>query len=339
MEWLDIIKKRKTTYRWTSAVPDSTEIEKIINQIHEYCPSKQKKVPFFIDVIDNTDPNAAPKAVELLIQNKSYIEFQLLSENSLYNKRDIGVIIASIINDIRYSTNQYTRDYVSSYWMNKNLEIKKNLTISICESLENIIINDIFLKLLDIEVGTPAHVSNLIKDLKLGIENGVSSLPELVPGLPRLRMKLWESADRKGLGNIYDIRNPQILAPWLLVFSQRKLTDEEIGLNSEMKDDGSHEKISNQEIGMASMFACLSAENLGFDTAFCACMHNKEEIASLLGHTSSDLHVVILGIGYRESSPGNTYFNKLVYDNLNIPDSDYDTRPSKMKYVKYHTNS
>ena len=58
MEWTNVIAKRRTTYRWTDQTPDKSLIDEIVQEIHNYCPSKQKKVPFFIDVIDNTDPNA-----------------------------------------------------------------------------------------------------------------------------------------------------------------------------------------------------------------------------------------------------------------------------------------
>jgi hypothetical protein len=149
-------------------------------------------------------------------------------------------------------------------------------------------------------------------------------------------MKLWESVDRKGNGKVDDIRNPQVLAPWLLLFSFRNLTEEEIGVNVEMKISNINREITQNEIGMASMFTVLSAESKGLDTAFCACIRNKSELATLLGHQSSEIPIVAVGIGHRDTSPGNTYFNRLIYDTKSIPNSNHDIRPPMTKYVRYH---
>jgi hypothetical protein len=188
----------------------------------------------------------------------------------------------------------------------------------------------------NIEVGVAEQIAVLIENIKAVIQNGPSSLPVLIPGLSRIRMKLWESVDRKGNGKVDDIRNPQVLAPWLLLFSYRHLTDQEIGLNTEMKISSNNREIIQNEIGMASMFAVLSAESKGLDTAFCACIRNKSDIATMLGHNSSEIPVVAVGIGHRDTSPGNSYFNRLIYDVKGIPNSNFDTRPLMTKYVRYH---
>ena len=353
MEWSNVITKRRTTYRWTDQVPDRSLIEQIVQEIHNYCPSKQKKVPFFIDVIDNTDPNAAPNAVELLISNKSLIQTQATDWISqqvaqgvhpfngfVYDAskctRDIGYMLSAIINDVRYSTNQYTRDYVSTYWKNSVPRVRQFAEIPTWNYVKDLILNNILPTANNIEVGVVEQIATLIDNIKSVIQNGPSSLPVLIPGLSRVRMKLWESVDRKGNGKVDDIRNPQVLAPWLLLFSYRHLTDQEIGLNLEMKISSNNREISQNEIGMASMFSVLSAESKGIDTAFCACIRNKSEIATLLGHNSAEIPVVAVGLGYRDNEPGNSYFNKLIYDIKNIPDSNYDTRPAMTKYVRYH---
>jgi hypothetical protein len=328
-------------------------IDEIVQEIHNYCPSKQKKVPFFIDVIDNTDPNAAPNAVELLISNKSLIQTQATDwiaqqvsqrispfDGFVYDAskctRDIGYMLSAIINDIRYSTNQYTRNYVSTYWKDGVPRVRQFAEIPTWNYVKELIINQILPLDSNVEIGIAEQISILIDNLKSVIQHGPSSLPVLIPGLSRIRMKLWESVDRKGNGKIDDIRNPQVLAPWLLLFSYRHLTDQEIGLNLEMKISSNNKEISQNEIGMASMFAVLSAESKGLDTAFCACIRNKSEIATLLGHNSAEIPVVAVGLGHRDSSSGNSYFNRLIYDIKNIPDSDYDTRPAITKYVRYH---
>jgi hypothetical protein len=170
MEWSNVITKRRTTYRWTEQVPDRSLIEEIVQEIHNYCPSKQKKVPFFIDVIDNTDPNAAPNAVQLLINNKSLIQTtatnwiaQQVAQNvSPFNgftydaskcTRDIGFMMSAIINDIRYSTNQYTRDYVSTYWKNGAPRVRQFAEIPTWEYIKGLLINKILPTGNNIETG------------------------------------------------------------------------------------------------------------------------------------------------------------------------------------------
>lgn len=353
MEWTNVISKRRTTYRWTDQTPDRSLIDEIVQEIHHYCPSKQKKVPFFIDIIDNTDPNAAPNAVQLLINNKTHIQTQATNwivqqvaqnippfNGFVYDaskcNRDIGYMLSAIINDVRYSTNQYTRDYVSTYWKNGAPRVRQFAEIFTWSYVKDLILNNIFSTANNIEAGVAEQIATLIENIKAVIQNGPSSLPVLIPGLSRIRMKLWESVDRQGNGKVDDIRNPQVLAPWLLLFSSRHLTDQEIGLNVELKISSYNREIAQNEIGMASMFAVLSAESKGLDTAFCACIRNKSQIATLLGHRNSEIPIVAVGIGHRDTSPGNTYFNKLIYDTKNIPDSNYDTRPAMTKYVRYH---
>jgi hypothetical protein len=245
-------------------------------------------------------------------------------------------MLSAIINDVRYSTNQYTRDYASTYWKNGVPRVRQFAEIPTWDYIKGLVINQILPTGNNIETGVAEQISTLIDNLKSIIQNGPSSLPVLIPGLTRIRMKLWESVDRKGNGKVDDIRNPQVLAPWLLLFSYRHLTDQEIGLNLEMKISSNNKEISQNEIGMASMFAVLSAESKGLDTAFCACIRNKSQIATLLGHNSAEIPVVAVGLGHRDNGSGNSYFNRLIYDIKNIPDSNYDTRPAMSKYVRYH---
>ena len=250
--------------------------------------------------------------------------------------RDIGYMLSAIINDVRYSTNQYTRDYVSTYWKDGDPRVRQFAEIPTWNYIKELVINQILPTANNLEVGVAEQISTLIDNLKSVIQNGPSALPVLITGLSRIRMKLWESVDRKGNGKIDDIRNPQVLAPWLLLFSYRHLTDQEIGINVELKSSNKSREISQNEIGMASMFAVLSAESKGLDTAFCACIRNKAEIAALLGHNNLDIPIVAVGIGHRDTTPGKNYFNRLIYEIKGIPDSDYDTRPAITKYVRYH---
>jgi len=70
MDWKTIIKNRKNTYSWSSKVPDKSLIDKIVDEIHEFCPSKQKKVPFYLDVLPNFEYNHDQDAFHLLLKSK-----------------------------------------------------------------------------------------------------------------------------------------------------------------------------------------------------------------------------------------------------------------------------
>ena len=372
MEWLNLISQRRTIYRWNNQVPSRSVVDQIINEVHNYCPSKQKKVPFWIDVVDNTDPNIAPNAVQLLEKNKTFIQKQVagwIAKNvqqgvSPFNgyvydaskcERDVGFIVASLRLDIRYGTNQYIRDSAKTYWDPQGQsKVRKFAELSTYVYVKDLIQNYIFKNIsapltqtqvtqyinniLIAESSAITRVGLDIDSLRSIIQNGWSSLPTLVSGVPRLRMKIWESVDRKGDNKIDDIRNPQVLAPWLLIFSYRNLTSAEIGLNKELTNASIFNEVRQNEIGITSMFSMLSAEDKGIDTAFCACIRNKSEIASFLGHSPNEIPVVAIGLGYKDTTPGSSYFNPLILDQKNIPDSNFDTRPSKDKYIKYHVS-
>ena len=370
MEWSNLIAQRRTIYRWNNQVPSRNLIDQVVDEVHNYCPSKQKKVPFWIDVIDNTDPNIAPAAVELLEKNKTFIQKHVAAwiannvqqgvapfTGYVYDaakcERDVGYIVAALRLCVRYGTNQYIRDYAKTYWTaNGQPRVRQFAELATYTYVKDLILNHIFTgapvqqlqsqavqfinPALPVEASAITRVSTDIEALRAVIANGWNSLPALVQGTTRKRMKIWESVDRKGLGKIDDIRNPQVLAPWLMVFSYRNLTLNEIGLNSELKMTSFLKEISQNEIGISSIFAMLSAEDKGIDTAFCACIRNKAELATMLGHTVEEEPVVVVGMGHKDTTPGNTYFNPLICDVKNIPDSNFDTRPPKDKYIRYH---
>lgn len=55
--WDDICNNRIATFNWTDQIPDANVIKKVINSIHEFTPSKQRRVRYNIDVIPNYQNN------------------------------------------------------------------------------------------------------------------------------------------------------------------------------------------------------------------------------------------------------------------------------------------
>lgn len=56
MQWESVLYNRRQTFVWQDRVPAECLIDGIINQLHNYCPSKQKKVPYEIEVHDWRNP-------------------------------------------------------------------------------------------------------------------------------------------------------------------------------------------------------------------------------------------------------------------------------------------
>lgn len=56
MQWETVLYNRKQTFVWQNKVPAECLIDGLVNQLHNYCPSKQKKVPYEIEVHDWSNP-------------------------------------------------------------------------------------------------------------------------------------------------------------------------------------------------------------------------------------------------------------------------------------------
>ncbi len=107
-----------------------------------------------------------------------------------------------------------------------------------------------------------------------------------------------------------DRRNPQVLAPYLIVFYARDVGNPE---------DNSYTQL---EIGLASMFITMSAVNYGLNTGFCGCNHNDEIL-------------MILGVGYADSDPKKgTYWNPISQQTCNFEENT-DSKPNKHDYIKF----
>jgi hypothetical protein len=346
MDWEHIISRRKNTYVWAEKVPARELIDKIVNEIHEFCPSKQKKVPFYLDVIDNTDYNSDEIAYNLLLKSKDiigqeaiqFINSQISTEIDVFIDytydsqkclRDVGYVVSAYANDIKYITNNSTIDMARGYWLNGEPQVRRLVEVPVHKHLKQFIVEILIRN--KIKEDTIQRVKSLCDIIINVIDNGTETIPEKIEGTRDLRYEIFKGTDRKGNGFASDIRNPQVLAPYIFVFSQRSLNSSEIGLNAEMCDLHKARNVSENEIGLASMFTVLSAASKGLDTGFCACIRNGDVIAKRLGHIGPVL--LYVGIGY--SSNEKEYFNPIIHKLMDIPNSEYDQKPNIATYYKF----
>lgn len=54
-KWIDIISSRSTTFSWTDELIPKEVIQEVCEEVHKYCPSKNRKIPYIVEVIRNTD--------------------------------------------------------------------------------------------------------------------------------------------------------------------------------------------------------------------------------------------------------------------------------------------
>jgi len=55
MNWIDVIENRKQTFAWNENIPDKKIILEVLEQLHNYCPSKKDEVPYSITLLDFED--------------------------------------------------------------------------------------------------------------------------------------------------------------------------------------------------------------------------------------------------------------------------------------------
>ena len=114
--------------------------------------------------------------------------------------------------------------------------------------------------------------------------------------------------------DITDRRNPQVLAPYLFIFTARG-----IDLSP---DENSYAQL---EIGLVAMFIALSATNHGLNYGFCACNHNSEILLSL-------------GVGYADPDYVNPkkgkFYNPLLQKRVWLTSSD-EQKPDMSEYIKF----
>ena len=139
--------------------------------------------------------------------------------------------------------------------------------------------------------------------------------------MPKLRQKLYKGTEAHPgyAGSRY---NPQVLAPYVIAFAPRVTL-----AMTHSKDYLQYE--AGVEIGLAAMFVSLAAPVVGLSVGFCACIQNEEDMIDDIGISPT----LYLGIGYKSDD---VQYHCPVYNKLvDIPNSNYDTKPNIEKYVKY----
>lgn len=115
-------------------------------------------------------------------------------------------------------------------------------------------------------------------------------------------LEVFNNSDPELRKNIYKTTwagkryNPQVLAPWLVVFKENHtLVNENKNYHRERID-------ANMQIGMSAMFIALSAAAKGLGAGFCQCLYEQDTLKELIG----DEVVLLMGLGYK--SKKDNYF-------------------------------
>jgi hypothetical protein len=126
-----------------------------------------------------------------------------------------------------------------------------------------------------------------------------------------------------------DPGNPQTLAPILLAFTHRIMSDTDIGSQVELNEEGYKSKIGDLEIGIVSTMLMLAFEDAGLSTGFCQCINEKDVLGKKLNRNKV---VLMIGVGY----PGDaaTYLDPRINAQKKIP-AYSNTKPSIENIVTY----
>lgn len=133
--------------------------------------------------------------------------------------------------------------------------------------------------------------------------------------------------------------NPQVLAPYLLVFSFRSPADFPYDFSDSGYDDNA-KQLSCIEVGLASDFIVHAAAARGMNAGFCRCYDTAHEkvhsISEKLGLESVDEIILSIGVGYSSNRAKtlNPYTGEMV-------DAPYDIKwlsepkPDRSEYIKF----
>ena len=124
-----------------------------------------------------------------------------------------------------------------------------------------------------------------------------------------------------------DTGNPQVLAPYLIGFSQRDVTIAEEQYQPNNRNSESVIRYDHVEFGIQATYLMLGLQSRGLDTGITQnCCHNSERCAELFGVEQPVR--LILGVGYASNEleyldPRTGNMKRVPYDRKNI-DSVYN---------------
>lgn len=161
---------------------------------------------------------------------------------------------------------------------------------------------------------------------------------------PDLRLDLYKHTNRnpdKPVDPGHNHYNPQVLAPYLLVWSMRDANtvreesaedDLILGkeLNAEYRDEQYMFIMANLEVGLSSMFVALSAAAHGLAAGFCKCIQAGDEIKEKYGFEP----ILMMGIGY-PAEDGGSYYCPINRQKIPTPSDDWLSKPEIDQYVHY----
>tara|TARA_B100000686_G_C16739931_1_gene945965 strand:+ start:1245 stop:1868 length:624 start_codon:yes stop_codon:yes gene_type:complete len=114
---------------------------------------------------------------------------------------------------------------------------------------------------------------------------------------PAKRLKIYEHTYRV-TPTEDDSYNPQALAPWLLVFSPRFISEKEIDGNNEYREPRYVDQQAHMEIGMASLFLMYIFTSRKLNTGFCRCIKDPHKLAEEVFENRQEI-TLLLGVGHQ----------------------------------------
>jgi len=138
--WDKVINNRIMTFNWTDDVPLESDIQKIIQEMHEFVPSKQRRVRYSIDVVANSQDDERKHLI--------YAGTKADPSNP-YSRHNPQVLAPWLISfSIRYEAN--TEGYDTEYfekeaWLDIGLAsqfislsaLTKGLDVGFCQCIQN----------------------------------------------------------------------------------------------------------------------------------------------------------------------------------------------------------
>jgi len=147
-----------------------------------------------------------------------------------------------------------------------------------------------------------------------------------------LRLDFYRSTERDPINRPGEY-NPQVLAPYLFVWSVREIEPmtnrRGEDSNPEFSDPMWQFVVTNMEIGICSMFSVLSAQSKGLSSGFCKCIR-PQSIEEKYGFTP----LLYLGIGYTYDLPKRMYYCPVNKKYMEVPYGS-EIKPKVDSYISY----